>query len=55
LGIREGRRCALGLWFTKQQDHQEMERFLAIEVVKQIKLRGNVSKMLIDELESILN
>lgn len=55
LGVEQGKRCALGLWFTKLQEHEEMERILAKETVQIIKEKGNVGPELIFRLESILS
>jgi hypothetical protein len=54
LGVTEGKRCALGLWFTTFQEHDEMERILAKETVQRIKEGGKVGAELIFRLESIL-
>lgn len=54
LGVEEGKRCALGLWFTKLHEHEEMERILAKETVQQIRAEGKVELGLIFRLESIL-
>lgn len=54
LGVVEGKRCALGLWFTELQEHEEMERILAKETVQMVKEEGKVGPELIYSLESIL-
>jgi hypothetical protein len=54
LGVTEGKRCALGLWFTTLQEHEEMERIWAKETVQIIREGGKVGPELIIRLESIL-
>jgi hypothetical protein len=55
LGVMEGKRCALGLWFTTLQEHEEMERILAKETLEIIREGGKVGAALIFRLESILS
>jgi len=44
-GIREGRRCALALWFTLRQKYDETQRQVAWGILQQAKEQKRVEEM----------
>lgn len=50
-GVRRGKRCSLGLWFTFNETYNELERVLAKQVLQQVKENGDISYQLFEELK----
>jgi hypothetical protein len=48
--VQRGRRCALGLWFTLNPFHEEIERILAKQVLLQVQDGGSITDQLLHEL-----
>lgn len=44
-GIREGRRCALALWFTLRQKHDEAQRKTAWDLLQRAKEQRRLEKL----------
>lgn len=44
-GVREGRRCALALWFTLRQKHDEQQRKDAWETLQKAKEQKRLEKL----------
>jgi leucine proline-enriched proteoglycan (leprecan) len=49
--VKRGRRCALALWFTFDAHYNEVERYLAQQVLIQVKKKGSISEQLLYELK----
>ncbi|CAG2062324.1 unnamed protein product [Timema podura] len=43
-GVQQGRRCALGLWFTHNPRYVEEERKLAEQVISEVRVLGQASQ-----------
>jgi hypothetical protein len=49
--VQRGRRCALGLWFTLNPFHEEIEHILAKQVLLQVQQGGSITDQLLHELK----